>query len=106
MSVFRLDPSREDFSELTKKYKVLTLGKQKPKLRYYPNRVTDDIKDKRSYEIYFDKDSKDFSNIEQEIHENYEHSVTDLVASSFNQYISRYAKDEQKNVVYLMYRDD
>ena len=28
------------------------------------------------------------------------------MASAFNQFIVRYAKDEQKNVVYYMYRDD
>lgn len=53
-------------------------------MRYYPNAVKDDIKMSRSYEIFFNKDSKDFSNIETEIEENYEHRVVDVVADSFN----------------------
>jgi hypothetical protein len=75
-------------------------------LRYYPNRAVGDIKDSRSYEIFFNKDAKTFENIEGEIVENYEHDVVDIIPSSFNQFIVRFAKDEQKNVIYFMYRDD
>lgn len=60
----------------------------------------------KSYEIFFDHKSKDFSNIENEVLENYNHNVVDIVSSSFNNFIVRYAKDEQKNVVYYMYRSD
>lgn len=82
--MFRLDPQSSDFSALAKKYKVASLAINKPKMRYYPNAVKDDIKMSRSYEIFFNKDSKDFSNIETEIEENYEHRVVDVVADSFN----------------------
>ena len=94
ISVFRMDAGSPDFSKTAKKYKVGTLNVNKPKLRFYPNRATGDIKDSRSYEIFFNKDAKTFENIETEIVESYEHDVTDIIASSFNQFIVRYAKDE------------
>jgi len=105
-SVFKMDSSSDGFSALAKKYKVASLSAGKPKLRYYPNQHSGENKFNRGYEIYFNKDSKDFSNIESEVQENYEHNVDDILANSFNSYIVRYAKDEQKNVVYYMYRDD
>jgi hypothetical protein len=104
--VFRIDPSASNFAELTKKYKVGSLAKGKAKLRYYPNVATDENKMQKSYEIFFNKDAKDFANIQEEVEQNYEHNVVDLVSESFNQFIVRYAKDEQKNVVYYMYRSD
>lgn len=105
-SVFRLDPTADGFQELAKKYKVGSLAAGKPKLRYYPNQATGDSKFGRSYEIFFSRESKDFSNIENEVKENYAHNVNDILANSFNQFIVRYAKDEQKHVVYFMYRED
>lgn len=43
-SVFRLDPEDKYFAELVKNYRINGLGKNKPKLRYYPNGVTEDSK--------------------------------------------------------------
>ena len=44
-------------------------------MRYYQNGATGDAKMSNSYEIFFNKDSKDFSNIEEEIEANTEHRV-------------------------------
>lgn len=89
-----MDPSSPDFSDLIKKYKVAQLGKNKPKMRYYPNAATQETKDTKSYEIFFSKDSKDFESIEEEVIGNYEHDVDDIMSTSFNAYVVRYAKDE------------
>lgn len=105
-SVFRMDPNSDGFAELAKKYKVGSLAAGKPKLRYYPNQATGDAKFGKSYEIFFSRESKDFSNIENEVKENYEHNVNDILANSFNAFIVRYAKEEQKHVVYYMYREE
>jgi hypothetical protein len=105
-NVFRLDSNNENFSALTKKYKVGSLAAGKPKLRYYPNMATGDNKLSKSYEILFNKDAKTFENIEEEVTENYEHTVVDIMGEQFNNFIVRHAKDDQKNVVYYMYRSD
>jgi len=104
-SVFRIDPSSPKFAEITKKYKIGSISK-KPKMRYYPNAVTGDIKMSKSYEIFFNADSKDFSLIQEEVEQNYEHKVSDVVGEQFNNFVVRYAKEEQKNIVYYMYRSD
>lgn len=105
-SVFRMDPNSANYGALVKKYKVGSLSKTKPKLRYYPNAVTGDIKMSRSYEIFFNKASKDYISIEDEVNEAYDHSVNDILSDTFNNFIVRHAKDEQKNVIYYMYRSD
>jgi len=101
-----MDPESKDFAELSKKYKVTGLSKTKPKLRYYPNAVLDNFKMTRSYEIFFNKDSKDFSNVQEEVEQNYEHTVADVMGETFNQFVVKHAKEEQKNVIYYMYRSD
>lgn len=104
--IFRMDVNSENFATLGKKYKVSSLAPGKPKLRYYPNMASGESKMTKSYEILFNKDAKSFENIEEEITENYEHQVVDIMGEQFNNFIVRHAKDEQKNVVYYMYRSD
>lgn len=105
-AVFRIDPNSANHAALVKKYKVGSLKNDKPKLRSYPNGETGDAKMSGSYEIFFNKDSKDFSNVEEEVEENYKHNVNDILSDQFNNFIVRHAKDEQKNVIYYMYRSD
>lgn len=101
-----MDPNSSNFADLAKKYKVSSLAKDKPKMRYYPNAAKSNVKMSKSYEIYFKTDQKDFSLIEEEIQDNYEHKVNDILQESFNQFVVRYAKEEQKNVIYYLYRSD
>lgn len=105
-SVFRMDPTSANFAAQSKKYRVSSVAKGKPKMRYYPNQAIGDIKMSRSYEIFFDRQSKDFELIENEVKDNYVHEVNDILPQTFNNFIVRHAKDEQKHVVYYMYRQD
>jgi len=65
--VFRLDKSSPDFAEMKKTYKLTKFGDQKPELRFYPNQLTGEMKDKASFAILFNKDEKDIEPIISEI---------------------------------------
>jgi len=65
--VFRLDKSSPDFADMKKTYKLTKFGDQKPELRFYPNQLTGEMKDKASFAILFNKDEKDIEPIISEI---------------------------------------
>ena len=64
---FRIDKESEDFASIKKEFKLTKIGDNKPEMRFYPNQVVDYQKDKASFAILFNKDSKDISSILGEI---------------------------------------
>jgi hypothetical protein len=53
-----------------------------------------ELKEKSSFSILFNKDSKDIDSILEEIQENMKHSVTEVQPSLFNTMIMQYALEE------------
>lgn len=106
MAAFRLKPDADDFQDLKKAYRVGKVEAGKPELRYYPNEITGETKLDRSYSLPLDLTSNDFSVIVEEIESSFESHIADVQPQLFNNYIVQYGKDQQKHVVYYMYRDE
>ena len=108
LAIFRVNSTgdEEEYNKFKRQYKIRDLADGKPVLRYYPNEVSGDRKLAQSFGILFDPANKDLSPIMGEIHQSFDGDVRDVTASVFNNMILHHAKEEQKHVIYLMYKDD
>lgn len=73
MYVFKV----EDMS-LKKQFKLTSLSESKPEIRFYPNAIEGELKDKSSFGILFNKDTKDLSSILEEISQNLNNHIIDI----------------------------
>ena len=106
VATFRLHPDNENYETLKKQFKVSKLEVGKPELRYYPNEVAGQQKLDKSYSLPLELDNKDMSRIMEDVESTFQSNIVDIQGHLFNNYIMQYAKDEQKHVVYYMYRDE
>jgi hypothetical protein len=67
MFVFKVDKESEDFLNIKKEFKLTKIGDNKPEMRFYPNQLMGELKDKASFAILFKTESKDIDSILSEI---------------------------------------
>lgn len=63
LAVYCMDPKDANHAKLVKKYKLQNVSAGKPKMRFYPNKFTGDMKVSKSYKVFFDTNAKDLKKI-------------------------------------------
>ena len=78
----------------------------RPQLRYYPNEMKGKAKIEGGHIIDFDVSDRNIKPIIDDLHNSIEHDVQEIGSKEFNNMVLRYAKDEQKSVIYLFYKEE
>ena len=68
--------------------------------------MTGKAKIEAGHNIPFDPKDSNIEPIMTDLHNSLEHDVQEIGSKDFNNMVLRYAKDEQKSVIYLMYKEE
>ena len=106
VAVYNMDPNSADFNDLVKKYKLSSVKPGKPKMRFYPNNLDAEMKVKKSYKVFHEKDAKNIKKVLKQISDGYESATIfhSMQNNALPQLIKKYAQTDKKEVVFVLYK--
>lgn len=101
--IYQVDPKAADYEELMLKYKLGKVAPGKPKVRFYPNKFTGEMKVRKSYKVIIENKATDLKKVMKQINDGFEAEITiSHSRDGLPGLISKFTK-EGKDVVFVLY---
>ena len=101
--IYPVDTSASDYEQLMDKYKLGKVAAGKPKVRFYPNKFTGDMKIRKSYKVFIENKANDLKKVIKQINDGYEADITiSHSRDGLPALISNFVR-QGKDVVFVLY---